>query len=127
MKTISIFLALINSLLAGLLLAYDFSSSHLYRSDMLWTFAKSFAALSVIAIGILTWLVSAGAFNANPLLIGGLYLLVLGVITIVWTYHLAVLNEHMEYYRIVFGASLSTQGIASLLGFGVAPRSMTIP
>lgn len=127
MKTISIFLALINALLAGLLLAYNLSSSELYESNTLWMFAKSFAALSVIGIGILTWLASVGAINNNPLLVSGLYLVVLGAVTIVWTYHLAVLRGGMEYYMVVFGASLSVQGIASLLGFGAMTQSMTVP
>ena len=54
--------------------------------------------------------------NAGPLLISDLYLVVLGAVTTVWTYHLAVLSGDMEYYMAAFGGSLMTQGIASLLG-----------
>ena len=126
MKTISIFLALINSLLAGLLLTYTFSSNEIRHSVTLWLLTKSFAALSVIAIGTLTWLASTRETNTNLLLIGWLYLVVLGAVTIVWTYHHAVLNGYMEYYMAVFGGSLMVQGIASLLGFGRQDQIMTI-
>jgi len=126
MKTLSIFLALINSLLAGLLLTYTLSSNEIHQSGTLWLIAKSFAALSVLLIGVLTWLASMKTMNTSPLLIGSLYLVVLGAVTIVWTYHLAVLSGNMEYYMALYGGSLMTQGIASLLGFGVETRSMTI-
>jgi len=126
MKTISIFLALINSLLAGLLLTYTLSSYEVNGSVTLWLLTKSFAALSVILIGMLTWLASTRAINTNPLLIGGLYLVVLGAITIVWAYHLAILSGYMEYYMAVFGGSLMVQGVASLIGFSRPDHIMTI-
>jgi hypothetical protein len=50
-------------------------------------------------------------------LIGGLYLVVLGSVNIVWTYHLAVMSGDMEYYMILFGGSLMMQGLSSLIGF----------
>ena len=126
MKTISILLALVNALFAGLLLTYTLSNNEIHTADTLWVLAKAVAALSVIVIGTLTWLVSIRAVNAGPLLIGGLYLVVLGAVTMVWTYHIAVLSGDMEYYMVLFGGSLMAQGIASLVGFGLEPRSMTI-
>lgn len=117
MKTLSIFLALINSLLAGLLLTYTLSSNEIHQSGTLWLLAKSFAELSVVFIGVLTWLTIMKTTNPGPVLIGSLYLVVLGAVTIVWTYHLAVLNGQMQYYMAVFGASLMMQGLSSLLGF----------
>ena len=115
MKTISILLALVNALFAGLLLAYNLSSIEPYGSGTAWLLTKSLAALSVIAIGILTWLASARTMNAGPLLIGDLYLVVLGTVTILCTYHLFVLSSDMEYYMAVFGSSLMTQGMTSFL------------
>jgi len=125
MKTISILLALINSLFAGLLLTYTLSSSQIYITGTLWFLIKSVAAISVIVVGILTWLIGVRAANTGLLLIGSLYLVVLGAVTLVWTYHIAVLSGDMEYYMILFGGSLMTQGVASLVGFGVESRSMT--
>jgi len=126
MKTISILLALVNALFAGLLLAYSLSSIEPHGSGTVWSLTKSIAALSVIAIGVFTWLARARAMHAGPLLIGDLYLVVLGAVTIVWTYHLAILSGDMEYYMVAFGGSLMTQGIASLLGFGIERNSITI-
>jgi len=126
MKTISILLALVNALFAGILLAYSLSSIELHGSATAWLLTKSLAALSVIVIGVLTWLVSTRTMNMGPLLIGGLYLVVLGAVTIVWTYHLAIISGDMEYYMVLFGGSLTMQGIASLLGFGTEKTSMTI-
>jgi len=126
MKTISILLALVNALFAGILLAYSLSSIELHESSTVWLLTKSLAALSVIVIGVLTWLVSTRTMNMAPLLIGGLYLVVVGAVTIVWTYHLAIISGDMEYYMIFFGGSLMMQGVASLLGFGAEQTSMTI-
>ena len=126
MKTVSILLAIVNTLLAGLLLTHTLSTNELTQSGTIWFLTKSIAAVSVILIGIITWLASVNVVNSNPLLIGGLYLVVLGTVTIVWTYHLAVLSGDMEYYMVIYGGSLMTQGIASLVGFGVETRTMTI-
>ena len=126
MKTVSILLAIVNTLLAGLLLAHTLSTNELTQSGTIWFLTRSMAAVSVILIGIITWLTSMNVVSSNPLLIGGLYLVVLGPVTIVWTYHLAVLSGDMEYFLVFYGASLMTQGIASLIGFGSEPRTMTI-
>lgn len=125
MKTISILLALVNSMFAGLLLAYTLSSNQIYSAGILWFLIKSVAAISVIVLGLLTWLVGIRAVATGPLLIGSLYLVVLGAVTLVWTYHVAVLSGDMEYYMVLFGGSLFSQGIASLVGFGVETQSMT--
>lgn len=127
MKTMSILLALVNSLLAGLLLTYALSSHEIYEPGIIWLLTKSSAALFVIVVGILTWLASVNMIEAGPLLIGGLSLVVLGAVTIVWTYHIAVISGDMEYYMVIFGGSLMMQGIASLLGFGIKEQTMTIP
>ena len=126
MKTVSILLAIVNTLLAGLLLTHTLSTNELTQSGTIWFLTKSIAAVSVILIGIITWLACVNVVNSNPLLIGGLYLVVLGTVIIVWTYHLAVLSGDMEYYMVIYGGSLMTQGIASLVGFGVETRTMTI-
>lgn len=125
MKTISILLALVNSTFAGLLLAYTLSSNQIDATGILWFLIKSGAAISVIVIGMLTWLVGIRTVNTGPLLIGGLYLVVLGAVTIVWTYHIAVISGDMEYYMILFGGSLMTQGVASLIGFGIEAQSIS--
>lgn len=126
MKTISIFLALINSLLAGLIIMYNLSVFQLYESGTSWLLIESLIDLSVIVVGVFMWFACVREGYSGAVLIGGLYLVVLGAVTIVWTYHLAVLSGHMQYAMIIFGASLTIQGMASLLGFSAESRSMTI-
>ena len=64
MKTISIFLALVNSLLAGLLIAYSLSGSEVRQVAIWWLLTKVLAGLSVIVIGALMWFGTIG--NVRP-------------------------------------------------------------
>ena len=117
MKTVSIFLALINSLLAGLILLASLSSSEARDVALLWLMTKTLAALGIIVIGALTWL--GNVFNLRPSLMAfsSLCLVALGAATTVWTFHLATLTGDMEYYMVIYGISLMIQGMASLFGF----------
>jgi len=124
MKTISIFLALINSLTAGLLLASSLSGSELHQAAVLWLSTKVFAGVFVIMIGILTWLGSIRPIGPGILPLGSLFLVALGAATIVWTIHLSIMSGDMEFYMVGFGVSLMVQGMTSLLGFAGESRTM---
>ena len=124
MKTISIFLALINSLTAGLLLASSLSGSELHQAAVLWLSTKVFAGVFVIMIGILTWLGSIRPIGPGILPLGSLFLVALGAATIVWTIHLSIMSGDMEFYMVGFGVSLMVQGMTSLLGFAGESRNM---
>jgi len=124
MKTISIFLALINSLTAGLLLASSLSGSEIHQAAVLWLSTKVFAGVFVIMIGILTWLGSIRPIGPGILPIGSLFLVALGAATIVWTIHLSIISGDMEFYMVGFGVSLMAQGMTSLLGFAGESRNM---
>jgi hypothetical protein len=50
------------------------------------------------------------------LALGSLFLVGLGPATMVWTFHKASLAGHMEYYLLLYGASLFVQGSSLLLG-----------
>ena len=117
MKTISIFLALINSLLAGLILASNLSPTGLSQDAAWWTFTKIAAAFFVIVIGVLTFVGSARASSPGLMSLCSLFLVALGAGTVVWTFHLALTTGDIEYHMIVYGGSLSVQGMASLFGF----------
>ena len=125
MKTISIFLALINSLIAGLIILYNLSVFPLHEGDTFVLFVESVVDISIIIVGVLMWVACIKAIHPGPVLISGLYLVVLGAVTIFWTYHHAVLSGHIQFAMIIFGASLMAQGMASLLGFSAEPQSMT--
>ena len=66
MKTISIFLALVNSLLAGLLIVYSLSGGEIRQVVVWWLLTKVLAGLSVIVIGALMWFGTIG--NVRPAL-----------------------------------------------------------
>jgi len=123
MKTISIFLALINSLVAGLLIVFSLSGSEIRQAAAWWTLMKTLAAFSVIVIGALTWLASMRTVRQGLMSLGSLLLVALGAATIVWTLHLALVTGDAEYYMLVYGGSLIVQGASSLFGVLEEPRN----
>ncbi len=126
MKTISIFLALINSLVAGLLIAFSLSGGEVRQAAAWWTLMKTLAAFSVIVIGVLTWLASMRTVRPGLMSLGSLFLVGLGAATIVWTLHLALVTGDAEYYMLVYGGSLIVQGASSLFGVLQEPRNSAI-
>ena len=125
MKTISIFLALVNSLLAGLILAFSLSPTEISQAAAWWSLTKIVAACSVILVGVFTWLGSARTISQGLASLCSLFLVALGAATIVWTFHLALVTGDIEFYMIVYGGSLIVQGMASLFGFARDPRNIT--
>jgi hypothetical protein len=117
MKTVSIFLALVNSLLGGLILAFSLSPTELHQTATWWSLTKMAAASSVILIGVLTWLGSARTLSAGLVSLCSLFLVALGAATVVWTFHLALVSGDREFFMLLYGGSLAVQGMASLFGF----------
>jgi hypothetical protein len=117
MKTVSIFLALINSLLAGVILLASLSGSEARDVALLWLMTKILAALGIIVIGVLTWLGNVFSLKPSLMALSSLCLVALGAATAVWTFHLATLTGDMEYYVVIYGISLMIQGMTSLFGF----------
>lgn len=126
MKTISILLALVNSLLAGLLITFLFSSPDIQQSAIWWTIARILIAVSVIVIGILTWISCITTIRSSLVAMASLFLVALGPATMVWTFHRAQLTGDMEYYMVIYGGSLAVQGIALLFGVLQEQRSTSI-
>jgi hypothetical protein len=125
MKTISIFLALVNSLLAGLILAFSLSPTEIMQAEAWWSFTKVTSASSVIFVGVLTWLGSARPLRAGLVALCSLFLVALGAATIVWTLHLALVSGDIEFYMVLYGGSLVVQGMTSLFGFAGESRNLT--
>jgi hypothetical protein len=126
MKTISIFLALVNSLLAGLVLAFSLSPTEIHQAATWWLLTKVLAAASVIIIAVITWLGSARALNPGLMPLCSLFLVALGAATTVWTFHLALVTGDMEFHLFIYGGSLAVQGMASQFGFAGDSRSMAV-
>jgi len=125
MKTLSIFLALINSLLAGVILLASLTGNEIREAAFLWLFTKVLATIIIIAIGVLTWLSNMFTFKPGLMTLSSLFLVALGAATAVWTLHLAMVTGDMEYYMILYGGSLMMQGAASLFGFAEGSRNIT--
>ena len=125
MKTISIFLALINSLMAGLILAFSLSPTEISQAAAWWSFTKIAAASSVILVAVITWVGNARTASAGLISLCSLFLVALGAATIVWTFHLVLVTGDMEFYMVVYGGSLIVQGMASLFGLAGDSRNIT--
>jgi len=116
MKTISIFLALINSLLAGLLITWLISSVDFQTSALWWSMFRIFVALSIICIGFLTWIDSIVPTQPGFIALSSLALVAIGAGSLVWIFQRALLTGDVEYHMVVYGGSLFVQGIALQFG-----------
>ena len=125
MKTISIFLALVNALLAGLVLAYSLSPTEIRQTEAWWSFIKIATASSVVFIGFLTWVGSTRPIRAGLMPLCSLFLVALGAATVVWTVHIALVSGDIGFFMVLYGGSLAVQGMASLFGFTGDTRSFT--
>ena len=124
MKTVSIFLSLINSLLAGLILAYSLSPTEISHTASLWSFTKIVAVSSVILVGVFTWFGSARSISPGLMALCSLFLVSLGAATVVWTFHVALVSGDIEYYVVLYGGSLAVQGMTCLFGFAGESRNI---
>lgn len=125
MKTLSIFLSLINSLLAGVILLAALSCNELREAALIWLLIKVCAALGIILTGVLTWIGNLATVRPGLLALCNLSVVALGTAMAVWTLHLAMVTGDMEYYMIVYGGSLMMQGAASLFGFAEGSRNIS--
>ncbi len=124
MKTISIFLALINSLLSGLFITFLISSPDFQISSSWWSMLRILAASTVIVIGFLTWADGMSHVHAGLMALAGIALIVIGTSTVVWILERILMTGHFEYRMIVYGGSLFVEGIALL--FSLSEKSRTI-
>ncbi|RIK32632.1 MAG: hypothetical protein DCC56_02125 [Anaerolineae bacterium] len=124
MKTISIFLALINSITAGILLLLTLSSVEVEPFQILWLIAKTVAGTIVILIGIVTWLGGAGAARSGLLPMSSLFLVALGAATTVWTFHIGIVTGDLQYHMVWYGGSLLAQGVTSLAGLAGESKNL---
>jgi hypothetical protein len=81
-----------------------------------WSVARIMLALFVILVGLFSWASMIVQIQPVVLALGSLFLVGIGPATMVWTFHKASLTGHMEYYMLIYGASLFVQGCSLLLG-----------
>lgn len=115
MKTLSILLALVNSLAAGLVIAASLPAIQILRpAASLWNATKVASSIGIITAGILTWVAASRPTNQNLILVMGLFLVALGTASAVWTIHLAILDGILKDHMFLYGGSLMAQGVASI-------------
>jgi hypothetical protein len=127
MKTISILLALVNSLAASLVVAASLPAIQILRpASSLWSLTKVMASVAVITAGILTW-IAAGRATTSPnlILVTGLFLVTLGTASAVWTIHLALMSGAIKDHMFLYGGSLMAQGTACIWNILPAGRTLT--
>ncbi len=116
MKTISIFLALINSLAAGLVISASLPAIQILRpTTSLWNATKVMAGVGIIVVGVLTW-IHACRFGTSLHLIvlAGLFLVVLGTASAMWTIHLGLVSGKLKDVMFLYSGSLMIQGGMSI-------------
>ncbi len=127
MKTLSILLALVNSLAAGVVIAASLPAVQINRpAASLWNVTKVGFSIGIIAAGILTWIAAARSTNPGLVFAAGLFLVGLGTASAVWTVHLALTTGSLKDHMFLYGGSLAMQGAASLWGLLPAARSGTV-
>jgi hypothetical protein len=77
---------------------------------------KSGAGIIAIYFGILTFKDSVQPISQNRILLGGLFLVIVGVSAKAWGIHWSIISGDMKNTVLLFGGSLLIQGLASVLG-----------
>jgi hypothetical protein len=116
MKVISILLALVNSLVAGLVLLSCISASNLHWDSLAWLAVRVGTGTLVILAGALTFIDGTQPVSPGKMLVAGLSLIMLGVSSAMWGLHLTLISGDIKNVMILFGGSLVLQGIASIVG-----------
>jgi hypothetical protein len=116
MKVLSILLALVNSLVAGLVLLSCISVSNLNWDGLGWLAVRVATGVLVILTGILTFRDGVQPVGPGKMLMAGLALLLLGTGSVMWGLHLSIVSGDVKNVMILFGGGLVLQGIASIVG-----------
>ena len=116
MKVLSILLALVNSLIAGLVLLSCVSVSNLSWDGLDWLVVRVATGVMVILAGGLTFRDGVQPISPGKMLVSGLALILLGASSAMWGVHLSIVSGDIKNVMILFGGSLVLQGIASVVG-----------
>ncbi len=127
MKTISILLALVNSLAAGLVITSSVTQVETIRqAASLWLLTKVLSNLGVIASGILIWVAAGRTTRQSLVVMASLFLVALGSASSVWSIHLALVNGVLKDAMLLYGGSLMAQGSSSIWSVVPAGQNPTM-
>jgi hypothetical protein len=116
MKVLSILLALVNSLAAGLVLLSCMSVSDFSWEGLGWLGARILTGVLVILSGAIIFQDGIQPLSPRKMLMAGLTLILVGVSSAMWGVHLSIISGDVKNVMILFGGSLVMQGIASVTG-----------
>ena len=117
MKVLSILLALVNSLVAGVVLLSCVSSvGNLSWDGIGWLTVRVATGIAIIIIGAITFRDGARPIGLGVMLMAGLLLILLGTGSAMWGLHLTLISGDVKNVMILFGGSLVLQGFASVTG-----------
>jgi len=120
-KVFSILLAMINSMLAVMVLLSCISVSNLSWDGLGWLTVRVVIGILVILAGIITFRDGAQPIGPGKMLATGLLLVLLGAGSTMWGVHLSIISGDVKNVMILFGSSLVLQGIASVIGLTQDP------
>ncbi|MGZ6317583.1 MAG: hypothetical protein ACXWNQ_10005 [Anaerolineales bacterium] len=127
MKTISILLALVNSLAAGLVIAASLPAIQILRpASSVGNATRVAISIGIIGAGILSWVAAGRDTNQGLLLLTGLYLVAVGTAAAVWTVHLALASGRIQDEMFLYGGSLILQGASSIWDLLLPGRDSSI-
>lgn len=116
MKVISILLAFINTLVGALLVLSCVSAGE----ALSWIAFKSGAGMLAVYFGVLTLEDGVQPLNRNRCACAtGLFLVIVGVSALAWGIHWSIVSGDVKNAILLFGGSLFTQGLTSILGMDV--------
>ncbi len=116
MKAISILLAMVNTILSGLVLLSCVSVKYLHLEALVRITGRLGTATLVILIGLLTFRDGVRPLHPAAMLVGGMLLVLLGTGSAVWGVHLSLVSGDLKKAVILYGGSLVVQGIVSIGG-----------
>jgi hypothetical protein len=116
MKVLSILLALVNSIISGLILLSCVSFKYLHLEALVRISGRLGTALLVILVGALTYRDGVRPLHPAVLLVAGMMLVLLGTGSAVWGVHLSLVSGDLKKAVILYGGSLVAQGIVSIWG-----------
>lgn len=122
MNVLSILLALVNSLVAGVVLLSCISVSNLSWDGLGWLAARVGTGMLVILAGVLTFRDGTQSIGPGKMLLTGLMIILLGAGSAMWGVHLSIVSGDVKNVMILFGSSLVLQGIASVIGSAQTSR-----
>lgn len=119
MKLISLIMAFINTLMGGLLVLSCVSSGE----SAGWVLMKTSAGTVAAFFGILTFKDSIHPVDQSKMLMGGLFLVIVGVSALAYGIHWSILSGDLKNAVLFVGGCLFLHGVTAVAGIanGEAP------